>query len=106
MEKRQDLIVPVYLNQTTVFDLLAMLQGGIATVTRVAEAQKASATAGTEASGVFGLGQALASLMRIELTGKAHAAVEGAGERSRSEERIHTPASLLFTLRSIMAEES
>ena len=32
MEK---LIVPVYLNQRLVFDLLAMLQGGISTVTAI-----------------------------------------------------------------------
>ena len=30
-----DLIIPVYLNQRVVFDLVAMLQDGIATVTKV-----------------------------------------------------------------------
>ena len=30
-----ELIIPVYLNQRIVFDMIAMLQGGIATVTRI-----------------------------------------------------------------------
>jgi len=38
--QQPDLLVPVYLNQRIVFDLVAMLQGGIATVTNVTEISK------------------------------------------------------------------
>ena len=34
-----ELIIPVYLNQRIVFDMIAMLQGGIATVTRICSAE-------------------------------------------------------------------
>ena len=34
-----DLIIPVYLNQRFVFDLVAMLQDGIATVTKVVKTE-------------------------------------------------------------------
>ena len=37
MKSENDLIISVYLNQRAVFDLMAMLQGGIATVTNVTE---------------------------------------------------------------------
>jgi hypothetical protein len=42
MLKEDDLIIPVYLNQRIVFDLVAMLQGGIAAVTQVSQTQKES----------------------------------------------------------------
>ena len=104
MSTSTDLIVPVYLNQTIVFDLLAMLQGGISTVVRISETQRVDGSVKTEAGGAFGLGQALASLLKIELAAKASSSIEGATGRERSEERIHTPASLLFTLRQLMID--
>ena len=99
-----DLIIPVYLNQRLVFDLVAMLQGGIATVTRVSEAQRdADRTAG-EATGGFGLNQALSSLLKINLSGKVAGETEALLERTTSSDRVHTPASLFFTLRNLLID--
>lgn len=49
------LIVPVYLNQKFVFDLLAMLQGGISTVTTVTESSATTRSEDEKVSAGFGL---------------------------------------------------
>ena len=101
-----DLIIPVYLNQRLVFDLVAMLQGGIATVTRVSEAQRDKNAVSGEVTGGFGLSQALASLLKVNLSGKVAGETEGSFERSSASDRVHTPASLFFILRNLLIERS
>lgn len=101
MEK---LIVPVYLNQRLVFDLLAMLQGGISTVTAVTNTESAQASNLQKTKATFGLSNALSSLLKIDLSGeKEHGATSGHGS-SVSEERVHTPASLFYKLRNNLLE--
>jgi hypothetical protein len=102
--QRPDLIIPVYLNQRLVFDLVAMLQGGIAMVTRISEAQRDTNAVSGEATGGFALGQALASLLKVNLSGKVSGETEGSVERTSAAERVHTPASLFFTLRNLLID--
>lgn len=102
MEK---LLVPVYLNQKLVFDLLAMLQGGISTVTAVTRTTSESKEDQQKMSVGFGLSEAFSTLLRIDLSGdKAKSEVEQKGGTA-SEERVHTPASLFYELRGILVEK-
>ncbi len=103
---KQDLIIPVYLNQRIVFDLVAMLRHGIATVTRVMDTDMDSSSKSGDVGATFGLNKALASLLRIDLSGKASTSKTHEGERVLSEERVHTPASLFFTVRELLLEKS
>jgi hypothetical protein len=105
MTNRPDLIIPVYLNQRLVFDLVAMLQGGIATVTRISQAERETERSSGEVTGGFGLSQALSSLLKINLSGKVAAQGEAGTERTSSADRVHTPASLLFMLRNLLTEQ-
>jgi hypothetical protein len=105
MKESSDLIIPVYLNQRVVFDLVAMLKGGIATVTKVSDAQKEASSVSGQASGGFGLSQALSSLLRVNLSVAASGAKEDKLEHAQSEERVHTPASLFFVLRGVLVEK-
>jgi len=105
MVKSDDLIIPVYLNQRIVFDLVAMLQGGIAAVTQVSQMQKISETTSAEATGTFGLGKALSSLLRIDFSGKGARAAGSESKATSSEERIHTPASMFIHLRALLREQ-
>lgn len=97
-------IIPVYLNQRMVFDLLAMLQDGLSRVAKVTttETDKDALTRGVDAT--FGVSQALASLLKIDLSARRATSRETAEEVARSEERVHTPASLLFKLRQMLVE--
>ena len=103
--KSNDLIIPVYLNQRIVFDLVAMLQKGIATVTRVAEDRTKSDKKADEIGASFGLNSAFATLLRIDLSGKKETSAESASTTTSSEERVHTPSSLFFELRRMMIEK-
>jgi len=93
-------IIPVYLNQRIVFDLLAMLEGGICHVTRVASAEQKAEQNERRYGAEFGLSKALASLLSIAVSGEGKQAGSTTASLRKSEERIHTPASLFYRLRN------
>lgn len=99
------LIVPVYLNQKLVFDLLAMLQGGISTVTTVTESSSNTNTDSEKVSAGFGLSEAFSTLLKIDLSGSKEKAVGSEETNTSSQERVHTPASLFFQLRNILLKK-
>jgi len=99
-------LVPVYVNQRVVFDLIAMLQGGIATVTKVSEKNRKEASADDEVAATFGLSNAFASLLKIDLSGKRDRSNTDESGTTRDEERVHTPASLFYKLRELLRERS
>lgn len=101
----ESLIIPVYLNQRIVFDLLAMLEGGISQVTRVAAIEETREATERRFGAEFGLSKALASLFSIGVSG-SRTRTGGTGETHQtSEEKVHTPASLFYRLRERLREE-
>lgn len=100
-----DLIVPVYLNQRMVFDLLAMLQGGISTVTAVSKQEAGESGSRGSASASLGLSEALSSLFKIGLKAEMEASGKASTHNSVQEERVHTPASLFYQLRTTLVEK-
>lgn len=99
------LIVPVYLNQKLVFDLVAMMQGGIATVTKVTESNSRADESKTNVDGSFGMAEALSSLLKINLSGHMSDTQNAEVSRNTTEERIHTPASLFCEFRSRLEQQ-
>jgi hypothetical protein len=103
--KEPSLLIPVYLNQRVVFDLVAMLQGGISTVTRVSESSRQQSSTERDIGAAIGLSNAFASLLKIDLSAtRRRRSGDDAGHTSE-EERVHTPASLFFELRGLLAEK-
>lgn len=100
-----NLIVPVYLNQRLVFDLLAMLQGGISTVTAVTKHESKELNESNKASASFGLSEALSSLFKIGLSAENDSSGKEQENRSIQEERVHTPASLFYQLRNTLLDK-
>lgn len=100
-----NLIVPVYLNQKLVFDLVAMSQGGIATVTKVSESEKKSNVEDQKASATFGLSDAFQSLLKINLSVSKSNQITDGSSSTKAEDRVHTPNSLFFSLRNWLVEE-
>lgn len=100
-----NLIVPVYLNQRLVFDLLAMLQGGISTVTAVTKHESKELSESNKASASFGLSEALSSLFKIGLNAEVGSLGKEQENLSIQEERVHTPASLFYQLRNTLLEK-
>ena len=101
----KNLIVPVYLNQRIVFDMIAMLQGGIATVTNITMIDQSKDEVKAKAGVSLGLSEALSSLLKIGLSGEASGSSGESAEKKVGEERVHTPASLFFTLRNLLYEK-
>lgn len=99
---RSELILPVYLNQATVFDMVAMLEDGIATITRVSERDANRQASEGTIGGRFGLAEVLASLVRVELSGSAKLDDEDTSEKIKSREKVHTPGSMLYKLRNTL----
>ncbi len=106
MAEDRKLLIPVYLNQRIVFDLLAMLQGGISTVTSVSKTEQSADEKSRKMGGSFGLSQALSSLLKIDLSADATSTKAGSEETRRTEERFHTPASLFYTLRNLLKSQN
>ena len=98
-------VVAIYLDQNLVFDLLAMLEDGIATVAKVSEESKSDESSSSEVSGSSGLNKAFSSLLAVSLTGKRAKLAKDQASSTREEERVHTSASLFFKLRMLLEEE-
>lgn len=98
-------IVPVYLNQKIVFDLVAMLRGGISTVTAVTSSTGEQQNERQEVSAKFGLSEALSTLLSINLSGGKMKGQTNDSSTALAEERVHTPASLFYELRNMLAEQ-
>jgi hypothetical protein len=91
MSEHSDYSVVVYLNQAVVFDLLAIIEDGMAQVStiRTSESKKAGTEAGIGASNVF-------ALLGVRLKG----ALENVEGREVTHERVHTPTSLFSKVRN------
>jgi hypothetical protein len=105
MVNSSDLVIPVYLNQQIVFDLVAVLQGGIASVTKVSETAKTASDESRQLGSTFGVGDAISSLLKIDLSGKRDRKTSDESTTTQTQDRIHTPVSLFITLRSILHEK-
>lgn len=101
-----DLIIAVYLNQRVVFDLMAMLQDGMSTVTRISSSESNKGSDTQRYGAAFGLSQALSSLLKIDVSGERAKTREGTSGIEKSEERVHTPSSLFQKLRSILKAQN
>lgn len=97
-------LIPVYLNQHFVFDLLAMLQGGISTVSSVSKSTEAERSVSGGVRSSFALATAIASLLKVDLSAQGDARRVAKDVESSKEERIHTPASLFYQLRTLLEE--
>lgn len=97
-------LIPVYLNQRFVFDLLAMLQGGISTVASISRSSEGERSVAGQVRAAFGLSDAIASLLKVDLSSQADAKRTTKDIETSKEERIHTPASLFYQLRALLEE--
>lgn len=100
----QELIIPVYLNQRVVFDLIAMLQGGISTVTRITSSESYSGKDQQQYGAAFGLSKAFSTLLKIDVSGTRQKAQEDSSGIQKAEERVHTPASMFQSLRASLSD--
>lgn len=109
MDKKVDLkrlIIPVYINEKIVLDMLAIMEDGFSVVSQVnytehsegSSDKKLGASASTSAT-------LLSKLLRIDVMGElSHTGSKGE-EESVKKEKIHTNVSLLSKFRSFLIDE-
>ncbi|MDK2922023.1 MAG: hypothetical protein PWR24_1580 [Desulfonauticus sp.] len=98
-----ELIIPVYLNQRIVFDLIDMLQGGISTVTRVSASKSQLDKDQQQYSAKFGLNKSFSTLLKSTLQD----VVKNSGSIiwTTKIRRAHTSAPMFQTLREILIDK-
>ena len=103
--KADSLIVPIYINEKIVLDMLAILEDGFSMVSQISYSehtgsksdQKAEAGLGTSAS-------LLSKLLKIDISGEVSHSGERGSDSSVSKEKIHTNVSLLSKFRNYLLE--
>lgn len=104
--KSDRLIVPVYINEKIVLDMLAIMEDGFSTVSQVSYSEQKESNSAQKVSGSASTSATLLSkLLKINLSGElSH---EGAsGENTNiTTERVHTNVSLLSKFRSFLIDQ-
>jgi hypothetical protein len=77
---------------------MAMLTDGLATVTQLTTTHAAKSAEAASAQARFGLSEALSSLLRVGVEAKLAGDSSAGHETARTQEKVHTPASLLHRL--------
>jgi len=97
MEQKSKLIIPVYLNQKVVFDLLAIIEDGFSQIRSIEKNEDKKDTIGSEIEGSIGTGNAF-GLFGLKLGAKLSGSNSQQEQQKVSEERVHTPTSLFAKL--------
>ncbi|MGM9929313.1 MAG: hypothetical protein ACI35P_15320 [Bacillus sp. (in: firmicutes)] len=104
--KCDQLIVPVYINEKIVLDMLAIMEDGFSMVSQVnyieqkegSSSQKIEAGASTSAT-------LMSKLLKINLSGELSHVDSNGKNKSIMTEKIHTNVSLLSKFRSFLVDE-
>lgn len=104
--KSEQLIIPVYINEKIVLDMLAIMEDGFSTVSQVNYTEFKENNSDLRAeTGVSTATSILSKLLKINISGEvAHTGNSGENENI-SKEKVHTNVSLLSKFRSFLVNE-
>lgn len=104
--KSDRLIIPVYINEKIVLDMLAILEDGFSMVSQVnyTEHRESSSTQKAEA-GVSSSATILSKLLKIDISGEFDHSGSKGENKSVAKEKVHTNVSLLTKFRSFLIEQ-
>lgn len=102
--KKEELLIPVYLNEKTVLDMLAIIEDGFSMVSEINTANQVITSTDVKAGGGISTKALLDKLLKIQL--------EGSFERNKTKddssnvklEKVHTNVSLLSKFRTELIE--
>lgn len=96
--------IPLYLNQKYVFDLLAMMEGGLSQIETVRSSTSHGEESGRDSGGELGVRNVFA-LLGVSLSGSSKRFQESGAAEEITRERVHTPNSLFSRVRERLWEE-
>jgi hypothetical protein len=100
---QHDLAVPVYVDTSSLLDLLASLEGGFSMVERFSSHEDTAVSRERATEGAFGVSNVL-NLLKLNLSTSRKAGVQASGGSQTEAERYHTYGSLLYRLRTTLDE--
>lgn len=104
--KADNLIIPVYINEKTVIDMLAILEDGFSMVSQVSYSEYLNSNAEGKARAQVGTSSAILSkLLKIDIAGEIDRSNSSGKDNSVSKEKYHTNASLLSKFRAFLIEQ-
>ena len=104
--KSDGLIVPIYINEKIVLDMLAILEDGFSTVSQVSYTEhKESNSSQKIESGISTSATILSKLLKINLSGELHHTGGKDENENVAKEKVHTNVSLLSKFRSYLVKE-
>ncbi len=104
--KSERLVVPVYINEKIVLDMLAIIEDGFSVVSQVNYTEHRESNSSQAVDAGISIGDSILSkLLKINVSGElSHSGKTGENE-SVSKEKIHTNVSLLSKFRTFLLEE-
>lgn len=106
MDSKDKLIIPVYINEKIVLDMLAILEDGFSKVSQVNYSENANNQ--TNIQSVVNAGTStsiLSKLLKIDVKGEASHTESNDTNNNVSKEKIHTNTSLLSKFRTYLIEK-
>ena len=104
--KSQELIIPVYINEKIVLDMLAIMEDGFSTVSQVNYTeQKENTSSQYIGAGLSTSASILSKLLKIDLKADFSHSGNSNENESVAKEKVHTNVSLLSKFRSFLIDE-
>lgn len=104
--KSDRLIVPVYINEKIVLDMLAIMEDGFSTVSQVSYSEQTESNSAQKVSGGASTSATLLSkLLKINLSGELFHEGTSGENTNITTERVHTNVSLLSKFRSFLIDQ-
>ena len=104
MIDKNKLILPVYLNENIVMDMLAILEDGFSMVSEISSSSVAITNNNEKAHASFSTSELLSKLLKIELGAELNKSSGDENSINSKMEKIHTSTSLLSKFRSKLIE--
>lgn len=104
MIDKSRLILPVYLNENIVMDMLAIIEDGFSMVSEISSSSIATTNKNEKANASFSASELLGKLLKIELGAELSKDSGDENSVNSKTEKIHTSTSLLSKFRSKLIE--
>ena len=102
MVKKDQLIIPVYLNEKTVFDMLAIMEDGFSTVSEITNGANITANGETKVAGAGSANSLLEQLFKIQFDANLAGNINSSKSSATKFEKVHTNVSLFSKLRTAL----
>lgn len=102
MVTKEQLVIPVYLNEKTVFDMLAIMEDGFSTVSEITNGSSVAANGEAKLAGANSAQALLEQLFKIQFDANLAGNLQSSKSSETKFEKVHTNVSLFSKLRTAL----